>query len=404
MKRFLPLWFSFYLAIYCLPFPLGFIPGTTPIIESYFHVLIKTADWVGVYALGLSPAEGPIVGGDTRASYISVGLFAIISLFVALAWIGLISDKSDKKDQTLRLGVYHYIRFALANYLLFYGWDKIILPGQFGELTPGRLMQSYGDSTPMELLWNFMAASTSYTIFTGALEVLAGGLLFIRRTVCLGALLSIGIMANVFMLNLSYGVQVKLFSFHLLLFSIFLVGPELSRLLQFFVLNRPTAPRKFPRLFARYSKAVAVLQTVLILTLLFSAIQSGIKAARYYQNAFAETKFFGVWDVIDFAGEDFDVSCDRWARIGFDIEDEVFVRTSHGRWLKFQMQPNFENKKFELTSSGDVGDKAQLEFFQPSSEEMTLSGKINSRDISIRLKKDLSSKFRLQENGFEWVR
>ena len=88
MKRFLPLWFSFYLASYCLPFPLGFIPGTTSIIEFYFRALSHIADWVGVHILGLSPSVGPIAGGDTRASYISVALLATFSLFATLAWIG----------------------------------------------------------------------------------------------------------------------------------------------------------------------------------------------------------------------------------------------------------------------------------------------------------------------------
>lgn len=56
----------------------------------------------------------------------------------------------------------------------------------------------------MGLLWNFIGASAAYTIFTGVAEVLGGLLLVARRTALLGALVCIGVMSNVVLLNFSY--------------------------------------------------------------------------------------------------------------------------------------------------------------------------------------------------------
>src|SRR5262249_10241374 len=45
-----------------------------------------------------------------------------------------------------------------------------------------------------------------------------------------------------FVLNMTYDVPVKLFSFHLVLLSLFLILPDWPRLRNFFLLNRTVAP------------------------------------------------------------------------------------------------------------------------------------------------------------------
>ena len=87
-----------------------------------------------------------------------------------------------------------------------------------------------------------MQASKPYELFGGGGEVLGGLLLFHRRTALLGALVSIGVMANVCALNWLYGVPVKLFSTHLLLTAALLLLPHRHNLWALFVQNRPTVP------------------------------------------------------------------------------------------------------------------------------------------------------------------
>src|SRR5947199_1204250 len=105
--------------------------------------------------------------------------------------------------------------------MLSFGAYKVI-KSQFPAPSLDRLLEPYGDSSPMGLLWTFMGASKAYTIFGGFAEMLGGALLTVRRTTLLGALVCIGVITNIVMLNFSYDVPVKLYSTHLLLMAIFL--------------------------------------------------------------------------------------------------------------------------------------------------------------------------------------
>ena len=61
-----------------------------------------------------------------------------------------------------------------------------------------------------------LALPRSYEIFAGCAETLGGILLLTPRTTTLGALVCLADMIQVFMLNMTYDVPVKLFSFHLI--------------------------------------------------------------------------------------------------------------------------------------------------------------------------------------------
>src|SRR5262249_26281175 len=131
--------------------------------------------------------------------------------------------------------------FYLAATMIIYGMAKVI-PNQFGVLAPDVLTTMVGELSRMEMLWTFMAASPSYTIFTGAAEVLGGLLLTCRRTRLLGALLVIAVMVNVVMLNFCYDVPVKMQASHLLAMTLFVAAADLKRLIDFFVLGRSPQP------------------------------------------------------------------------------------------------------------------------------------------------------------------
>lgn len=105
--------------------------------------------------------------------------------------------------------------------------------GQFGLLAPGQFSKTYGDSSPMFLLWTFMAASPGYQLVAGVAECLPALLLLHRRSVTVGALIAAVTMINVFALNMLYDVPVKLFSFHLLLTAVVLAAFDHARLWAF---------------------------------------------------------------------------------------------------------------------------------------------------------------------------
>ena len=170
------------------------------------------------------------------------------------------------------------LRFALASEMFLYGLSKAIpLQMPFPYLT--RLLEPYGNFSPMAVLWSSVGASTSYEIFTGCAETLGGLLLLIPRTTTLGALVCLADMIQVFMLNMTYDVPVKLFSFHLILFSLFLLAPDARRLFNFFLTDRAVVPTRQIPLFrsVRANRIAVLLQVVFGCYLLGMGIYSGIR-------------------------------------------------------------------------------------------------------------------------------
>ncbi len=97
----------------------------------------------------------------------------------------------------------------------------------------------------MGLLWALMGASKGYNIFAGGAEMLGGILLFVPQLAMLGALISVGVIANIFALNMAYDTPVKLYSFHLLIMAVIIALPDTRRLANVFLFNRKADP---PRL------------------------------------------------------------------------------------------------------------------------------------------------------------
>ena len=86
-----------------------------------------------------------------------------------------------------------------------------------------------------------------------------------KRTTTLGALVLTGALANVWVMNMSYDVPVKLYSFHLLMSCVILLLPDLSRLTRVLLLNLPTGPFTAPALLpVRWGKSAFFLKTVFV--------------------------------------------------------------------------------------------------------------------------------------------
>ncbi|MEZ4451869.1 MAG: hypothetical protein R3B09_20565 [Nannocystaceae bacterium] len=177
--------------------------------------------------------------GDMTWHYVEAFWLLVAALLGAGAWLGLTRRRIDLARVHAWLRV--LLRYWLALALFSYGFAKL-LGGQFSPPEPLRLLTTYGDSSPMGLLWTFMGFSPAYMNFTGIAEILAGALLLPRRTTTLGALLGIAVLTNVVLLNFCFDVPVKLYSSTLLLTAIVLAAPDLRRLLSFFVLNKAVAP------------------------------------------------------------------------------------------------------------------------------------------------------------------
>jgi hypothetical protein len=226
-----------YIVLYYAPSVIGAFPGAGWLLRGYTHL------WSLIYAFfHLNVVHEQTGSGDTMFDFIQLAAIMIFALTGGTIWT--ILDRRRLHYAGLHGWLRVLARYALAFALLAYGVAKIIPPTQFPPLQARQLTESYGQSSPMGLLWNFMGFSPAYTIFAGCAELIPAFLLLFRRTALLGSLLAAGVMLNVVMLNFCYDVPVKLYSLNLLLLAIFLALPEFRRLFRFFVLNRPVMPEK----------------------------------------------------------------------------------------------------------------------------------------------------------------
>src|SRR5262249_13770825 len=159
----------------------------------------EVVPWVGERVFDIEVSVGRTYGsGDATYSYMQV----FSTLVLALAGTGLWSLLDWRRLHYARLYQWArgYGRIAPALTMHSYGAAKVSR-SQFPPPSLERLALPMGHGSPMGLLWSFMGASAEYSLFTGLAEVLGGLLLTARRTTLLGALVCIGVMANVVMLN-----------------------------------------------------------------------------------------------------------------------------------------------------------------------------------------------------------
>jgi len=114
-------------------------------------------------------------------------LFCIFVIAVAATALWSILDRKRSNYIALYKWFRLAIRFCLAGQMFVYGWAKAIpLQMPYPYLT--RLLEPFGNFSPMGVLWASIGASPAYEVFAGCAEMLGGVLLILPRTTMLGAL------------------------------------------------------------------------------------------------------------------------------------------------------------------------------------------------------------------------
>ena len=292
--------------------------------------------------------------------------------------------------------------------MISYGTVKVIKT-QFPDLSYTVLTQTFGEVSPMRLLWTFMGASKLYNFYAGAGEILGGLLLLFPRTAMAGALVSAAVLSNIVALNFSYDVPVKLFSIHLLAMAIFLLLPDIKRLMNMFLLNRRVEPAESKPLFSgrpmKYTAlAFRIVISILILYMPFVHafdMQKEIAAAQ-------KTPFRGVWSVEDFeldgtAQPPLLTDPKRWRYVILDWPGFMMIRSMAD--AREFMSVDFDSKKKTVTLGKpyDRKWKAILTFQQSQPDTLTLVGKMDGRMTRMTLHRRDDAAFLLTTRGFHWV-
>jgi len=365
--------------------------------------------WVSNHILHLSYdlTINRVTGGDRPFDYVHVFTCLLIAALVSLVWSLLDRRRLSypKLYEWLKLA----IRFWLVASLTVYGFSKAPNPAQMQQPELVKLVQQYGDFTPMGILWSFIGSSPTYEIITGYIELLGGVLLILPRTTLLGAMISFVAMTQVFVLNLCYDVYVKLFSFHLLMGTVFLLAPHLRRLADLFVFNRPVEPANNVPLFDRTQFNLAAL-TFQVLLGLYIVGANFLEARQNYQTYYGSPHppLYGIYTVEEYSvnGESRPpllTDATRWRQVIFDSENRFYIQPMSGENQSFLVQVDQEKKTITLKKRRDKNWKAELAFDEPEPGKIIIEGQLDDQQSKARLIRIDDSKFLLRSRGFRWV-
>jgi uncharacterized membrane protein YphA (DoxX/SURF4 family) len=339
--------------------------------------------------------------GDTTLAWIEDLVFVVTAIFAAAVWT--IADRRRSDYRTAHAWLRLLVRYTLAFTLFSYGFVKVA-PVQFQPPGLPKLVQPYGEFSPMGVLWTFMGSSPAYTMFAGWAEVLGGVLLLFRRTTTLGALVAFGVLSNVVALNFCYDVPVKLYSSNLLLMCVFLLTPDLRRLIDVLVRNRAAAPAdemavRFDRRGWRIAARAAWI--LLVGWTLFSEARQAVTSYRQiYVNA-THPEVYGLYDV-------------ETLRVG---AREIGEASDPQRWRKAWFSDRgFGHRSMDDRSTGYPGKfvtgartfavnegKGKLVWSAAEEGRVTLEGTLGGQSISARLRRIDTSKLQLNNRGFHWI-
>ena len=391
-----------YLLLYNLPFPLTAFPYVDKAAELYNSFWTWLVPRLARAVLNRDIDSVFNGSGDRTYDYLLVAVMLLISLVAAVIWT--IIDRRRLSYPTLYRWLNLYVRFSLGTAMIGYGAFKVI-SSQFSPPSLDRLMQTFGESSPMGLLWTFMGASEPYTIFVGFAEMLSGILLFPRKTSTLGALMSIGVLSNVVALNFSYDVPVKLYSSHLLAMAIFVVLPDVRRLANFFILNRGTEGVSEQPLISRpaWRRGALVVASLFVIAVVGTSLYQSYDQRRSFVAQ--RSPLYGVWEVEEFSlGQSAQTaSAQRWRRVIFDSPRRITVQTATDLQERFSSQLDQDKRTLTLQKRGDPSWNTVLTYEQVSPGVITLAGALNGSEITARLRRTEDRKFLLTDRGFHWI-
>ncbi|WP_348267771.1 hypothetical protein P8936_00670 [Edaphobacter paludis] len=232
--------------------------------------------WLGVHLFHLTGRAATVhdATGDRALAWVAMLLILLTSAIAAAAWSVFDRKRVQYADLLLwfRLGL--SVTLGLA--LLPYAFIKIF-PLQFPSPPLALLNEPVGNASPTLLFWSLYGLHPAFEMLLGWVEVLTAVLLLFRRTAFPGALLALGVTANIALLDTVFDVPVKLWSFTLVVMSLVLLIPEAKWLGSFFFSRDavPQRPQWAPQPRTARARRAALLAEVLLVLVACSSYAWG---------------------------------------------------------------------------------------------------------------------------------
>ncbi len=402
-----------YLGLFCLSTQIGTAIIALPGMEdppniNEFGPLRELTFWVGAHVFD---ARLPLVySGSGSGDKVFDWAWMICVLVFSLIATGVWSLLDRRRAAYVKLFIWFrlFIRFALAGQLIVYGLMKVI-PLQMPFPYLGRLIEPYGQFSPMGVLWSSIGSSPAYESFAGAVELFGGMLLILPRTTLPGSLIGLAAMIQVFALNMTYDVPVKILSFHLILLSLFLVAPDLRRLAGVLLTDRVVEPSEHPPLFRspRANQWALAAQVLLGLWLMGTQFYGDRSLWRAFGPDRPKSPLYGIWNVEETVTNGavrppLATDRSRWRRIAFDRPGLAFVLKTDDAFVRYAATIHAKEGTIVFMPSGGASSGTTVTY-QRDKDVLTLDGMMDGGNIHMKLRLFDHTRLPLVSRGFRWV-
>jgi hypothetical protein len=366
--------------------------------------------WVGHHVLHVHRpfAAHPTGSGDTAFNWVQTFTMILLATIITAIW-SVVARQTRRYDAMYRW-FRVFMRWALATSLLAYGLAKAV-PLQMPAPGLTRLVEPYGNFSPMGVLWYSIGASRGYEIFVGLAETCAGVLLFIPRTALLGALMALMDTIAVFTLNMTYDVPVKLFAFNLLVFSAILIAPSARDLWNFFIARKPVQLAGEPPVGTTPTaqRVLSGLQMSLGGAVLLIGIVGSIQ--QWYGpfgGGAAKPPLYGIWNVSRLVVDSqpspaLVTDSTRWRRVLFDKPGVAYIQTMNDSLLPFREVLDTNAHRLTLTSMTAPPVTASFTYMQVSPTQLVFDGDLHGHAAHLDLVRRDPNTYLLRSRGFNWI-
>jgi hypothetical protein len=387
------------------------IPGRTFQGLGPLWPLRELTVWLARNVFGIT-APVAYRGNSLDTNFYWVQTAWVLAGAAAAAGVWSVLDRRRAHYLTLHKWFHLLARIALASQMFKYGMAKVI-PTQMPAPSLLTLVEPVGHVSLQGLLWTAIGASPPYQVFTGLAEVLGGLLLLFPRTTVLGALICLADLIQVFALNMTFDIGVKQLSFHLILLTVVVLGPDLRRLADFLVFDRETRPSRRPPLFrtARANRVAGAAQVAFGLYLL--AVHTSISWGYWFVEGGGgspRSPLYGIWDIETLAidGEvrspllnDYDR---RWRRVIFDAPGTIIFQRTDDSFARYGVAIDVDRRTMALTKGSSRAWSAAFAFDRPAHDRLILEGEMDDYRISVQARRVDFDSFRLLHSTFRWIR
>ncbi len=351
----------------------------------------RLADWVSSDMLHLKEPifKGPVGSEETRVLLMTLSQMFLASL---ASFIWSILDRKRPSYNNLYYWTRVIMRYYLGYVMLGYGLSKIFhLQMSFPRLF--QLTKPFGEQYPQELAWSFMGYSPAFSFYTGLGEVIGGILLFWRRTTSLGSLILIPVLSTVVMMNLAYDIPVKTHSLIYLLFAIILLIPDIKKLMNVLVWNKPTMPSAYPPMIHsfRMKKIKWILKYAFIIVVLIYEIDMKIEGQKQYGDKRQLPPLYGIYnteyvirnqDTVALLQNDTTV----WKEIIVDFRDWAFIKTMNDTLKFYNFKVDTATSTVTISAANNMLHKSVLKY-KLDPPHLHLQGIYKGDSLEMRLRR-----------------